>query len=270
MWLITTMIVLGVVSIIEIPSEVARWKYAAAVEAWADGKQEAALAKLEEAMEWDAEEPRFLVERARWRTEMRQFDAALADINTAVNKLGETPFLLVERSKIRQFLGQHEAAIADWVELERRSVATGFPERVEALNGLAYARAVGNIDLEKALTDVNAALEIDPQSAAMLDTRGFIYYRLGRQKEAKADLDRAIALQETLREKMSILRSENASRIVDPREEKALEKIEDQGMAVIYYHRSLIHGALEDEAARKSDFEKAKELAGREPDETLF
>ncbi len=60
---------------------------------------------------------------------------------------------------------------------------------VETLNALAYARALANVELDQALTDINEALGYRPEDPALRDTRAWVYYRMGRYEEAFADAD---------------------------------------------------------------------------------
>jgi tetratricopeptide (TPR) repeat protein len=74
-------------------------------------------------------------------------------------------------------------------ELDRRNVV--------ALNNYAYLRAES--DPDDALKHAERALEIAPDSAAVLDTMGWIYYRKGLYGEAVTYLDRAMAREATPR-----------------------------------------------------------------------
>jgi len=64
----------------------------------------------------------------------------------------------------------------------------------DCLNSLAYSYAEDNVYLDKALQYVNAALVAEPANAAYLDTLGWVYYRLGRYKDALRELKRADAI----------------------------------------------------------------------------
>lgn len=68
------------------------------------------------------------------------------------------------------------------------------PESHEALNYLAYTWAERNTRLEEALDFVTRALDAEPDNGAYLDTLGWVYYRLGRFDEARAQIERAIGI----------------------------------------------------------------------------
>jgi tetratricopeptide (TPR) repeat protein len=65
-----------------------------------------------------------------------------------------------------------------------------------ALNNFAYERALAGEDLDEALADVDRALDLTPANAAFLDTRGYLYFLLGKYEEALPDLEQAVQLAE--------------------------------------------------------------------------
>ena len=65
------------------------------------------------------------------------------------------------------------------------------PEYADALNYLAYVWAVRNERLEEALHHILAALALDPENAAYLDTLGWVYFRMGRLEDAMKFLEQA-------------------------------------------------------------------------------
>lgn len=65
------------------------------------------------------------------------------------------------------------------------------PESPTALNGLGYVLACSEKDLTKALFLCKKAVDSDSDSAAYLDSLGWVYYKLGLLKESKTFLKRA-------------------------------------------------------------------------------
>ena len=55
-----------------------------------------------------------------------------------------------------------------------------------------WARAVANVELDLALADCDEAVRAAPRSAPVLDTRAFVYLRMGRNEEAIKDYDAAL------------------------------------------------------------------------------
>ena len=64
--------------------------------------------------------------------------------------------------------------------------------RPNALNGRCWARGQLNRDLDKALSDCNAALKAFPARANFLDSRGLVRLRRGEFDAALADYDAAL------------------------------------------------------------------------------
>ena len=62
---------------------------------------------------------------------------------------------------------------------------------VTSLNGLGYVLATENRDLTKALSCCKKAVQNSPDSAACLDSLGYVYFKLGLLKDAKKYLEMA-------------------------------------------------------------------------------
>jgi tetratricopeptide (TPR) repeat protein/predicted aspartyl protease len=63
------------------------------------------------------------------------------------------------------------------------------------LNGRCWARAVARTDLDKALSDCNAAVKQEPHNANILDSRAFLHLARGEWDAAVVDYDTALAVQ---------------------------------------------------------------------------
>ena len=59
-------------------------------------------------------------------------------------------------------------------------------------NNYAYALSERGIQLERALKMVNIALDADPKNSSYLDTKGWVYFKMGKYKEAKDFIEKAI------------------------------------------------------------------------------
>jgi tetratricopeptide (TPR) repeat protein len=62
-------------------------------------------------------------------------------------------------------------------------------------NSRCWLRVTHNRELPEALADCNEALRLDPKSAAALDSRGLVHYKLGDFEASLADYDAALALE---------------------------------------------------------------------------
>src|SRR5262245_52650870 len=177
------LVLVGACAIAEVPQEIGRWKLANALELRHAGKKEEAYQALDEAMHRFPRNALLLLQRADWRLEDGESAKAEADWDQLLELPRDSVELLKLHSQILQNAGKFKEAIVDWERLNVLSERSGRPGRAEALNGLAYARALAQIDLAKALDNVNAALKLTPESGSILDTRGYLLY-LNRQYEA--------------------------------------------------------------------------------------
>jgi tetratricopeptide (TPR) repeat protein len=66
------------------------------------------------------------------------------------------------------------------------------PGKADLLNSRCWLKATGNLALDSALKDCTKAIELSEQSASILDSRGVVYFRLGRMEDALADFDAAL------------------------------------------------------------------------------
>lgn len=70
------------------------------------------------------------------------------------------------------------------------------PEDADALNALGYTMADRTTDYEEALGYIERALALSPEQPAILDSMGWVLFKLGRAEEALDYLQRAFAGQE--------------------------------------------------------------------------
>jgi tetratricopeptide (TPR) repeat protein len=244
------------------PVEIAAWHLAAAQEERAAGKKEEAYDRLTDAMRWSPRSAGLYLQRAAWKLEDKQLDEALGDADQAAELNPDDYDTLSLRALILQHLDRHAEAIQDWKAIDRLSLTRGWPDRTTALNGLAYARAVGKLDLKEATRNVEEALKLEPRNPAILDTRGYLLYLQGEHAKALVDMDAAVKGIEAIRRGPSLRPPSD----IDISGVNAPE----QGIAVIYYHRALVLKALGREAEAEQDLRATRELIGREPDEKLF
>ncbi len=186
------------------PREVANWYHAAALEVYLVGDSEAAIRYINRSIEWSPD----------------KLDG------------------YVTRSEIYQRLGRHKEAIRDQdriVEIYRAS--TNLPLD-NALNNRAYYRALGEIELDEGLEDVQQAIQIvGDERASFLDTRGYLHYLLGNLDSAEIDLVRATELAEQDYD-FAIRKIDQISH-VGLREKQRTQY--DHYLAVIYHHLGLLY-----------------------------
>lgn len=119
------------------------------------GNTDEALRQVDEALRIDPFDPSALTQRAGINLERKRYDLALADTDRALALRPDIPSLWNERCWVRAVWGQ---------------------------------------ELDKALTDCDAALKAMPKMAAALDSRGLVNLRQGRFEAAVRDYDAALVL----------------------------------------------------------------------------
>ncbi len=80
-------------------------------------------------------------------------------------------------------------------EADLRKILATNPEDVNALNALGYTLADRTDRYREALEMISRALAAQPDSAAIIDSYGWVLYRLGRNKDALVELRRAFTKQ---------------------------------------------------------------------------
>ncbi|MBY6067532.1 tetratricopeptide repeat protein [Leisingera aquaemixtae] len=116
----------------------------------------------------------------------RAYDKALA--NTPEDS-GSRWFLLYARGICHERLDQWEQAEADF----RASLALD-PNRPQVLNYLGYSLVEKSSKLDEALDMIERAVAARPDSGFIVDSLGWVLYRMGRFDEAVAHMERAVEL----------------------------------------------------------------------------
>ncbi|MCG5529378.1 tetratricopeptide repeat protein [Halorhodospira halochloris] len=138
---------------------------------------------LEQESDWL---PRSAMDKARLLRKKGKEDAALAVYSEALEAVGTDVDLLYGRGVLRAMMGDDVSA-----EEDLRRVLELAPDDPHAMNALGYTLADNDRDLVEALELITKALEKRPNSAAILDSKGWVLYRLGRLEEALEYLERA-------------------------------------------------------------------------------
>lgn len=260
----TLALVLGPLLYAWFPTEVSRWYQASAIEKYLSGDQKGASEALDQALRWDPGNPSAHRLRASWRLDDGDYLGALEDCNHALELSEADRRTYRQRSLALQHLGRHQEAIEDLKKVAELLQYGSTARRATVLNDLAYARALGNTELDEALADVKKAMETVGENAAMLDTRGFIYYRLDDLEPAKRDMDAAVkGIEKDLRE------AQNPNRVVDQRDFEQRLKVVRHSEAVMRYHRALVYDKIGDTDEAEKDRKRVRDL-GYEPNKKLF
>lgn len=80
-------------------------------------------------------------------------------------------------------------------EADFRKILVADPDSTAALNALGYTLADRTTRYQEALELIDRARTAEPDNAAIIDSYGWVLYRLGRKNDALTELRRAFALQ---------------------------------------------------------------------------
>ena len=116
----------------------------------------------------------------------KQYEEALDLFTEALAQLTDNNRLLYARALTAEKLGQIDLAVKDLESIVKRE-----PENAQALNALGYTLVDKTEHLEKGLSYIKKALKLEPNDAAIHDSMGWAYYRLGQYDEALKYLKRA-------------------------------------------------------------------------------
>ena len=120
--------------------------------------------------------------------EASQGDAAFAVLGKALTKFPNNTDLLYDYAMVAE-----KANDLDVMEKSLRRVIELAPANQNAYNALGYSFAERNIRLPEAYTLVEKALTIAPDDPFIMDSLGWVQFRLGKLKEAEDLLRRAYA-----------------------------------------------------------------------------
>ncbi len=98
-------------------------------------------------------------------------------------------FLLYARAIAHEREGDWENAEADF-----RKALELNPGQPQVLNYLGYSLVEKQIKLDEALSLIEQAVEASPESGYIVDSLGWVLYRLGRYEEAVTHMERAVEL----------------------------------------------------------------------------
>ena len=149
---------------------------------------------------------------------MRRYGDALGAYDRVIEYRPESESAVLGKAELLLRMGRLDDAIAGYRQCVER-----WPDSAMSLNALGYTLADRTSDYAEARKLIKNALQIDPDSAAIIDSYGWVLYRLGENERALEELQRAY---EKLKD------AEVASHIVEvlgslKRLEEALEVLEE-------------------------------------------
>ncbi|NHZ40362.1 tetratricopeptide repeat protein [Massilia aquatica] len=114
---------------------------------------------------------------------------AYAVMEQGVAQLPGNPDLLYDFALLAEKMGKVEV-----MEKNLRQVMQLAPDNHHAYNALGYSLAERSVRLDEALALIDKALKMAPADPFIMDSMGWVQYRLGNLDEAEAHLRRAYAL----------------------------------------------------------------------------
>lgn len=114
---------------------------------------------------------------------------AYAVLSAALARNPDEPALLYDTAMAAERLNRLEA-----VETHLKRLIELHPDHAHAHNALGYTWAERNVRLPEAQQLIDRALELAPDDAAILDSAGWVRFRLGQLTAARPYLERAFAL----------------------------------------------------------------------------
>jgi tetratricopeptide (TPR) repeat protein len=121
-------------------------------------------------------------------TEAERLDEAMAVYNKALADNND-PDLLYSRAMLAEKMGRLDA-----LENDLKTILTDDPDNAQALNALGYTLADRTDRYQEAYELISRALELNPDDFYVLDSMGWVLYRLGRLDEAVVHLRRALEI----------------------------------------------------------------------------
>ncbi|MDA1107106.1 MAG: tetratricopeptide repeat protein [Proteobacteria bacterium] len=112
-------------------------------------------------------------------SEQKQYDETMDLYNSALTEQPNDSNLLYARAMLAEKMGR-----LDLLEQDLRAVIEREPENATALNALGYTLADRTARYQEALGYIERALQLRPQDPSVIDSMGWVFYRLGRHQEA--------------------------------------------------------------------------------------
>jgi tetratricopeptide (TPR) repeat protein len=137
----------------------------------------------------EAEQVQLLQAEAQLLRETHQPQQAGEVLEAAMQRFPNNPDLLYDYAMLAE--SQHKVAE---MEASLRKVMEIAPNNQHAYNALGYALADRNIRLDEALSLIEKALQLAPDDPFILDSLGWVKYRLAKPEEAEQALRRAYTL----------------------------------------------------------------------------
>jgi len=153
-------------------------------------KTELALTMLDNmSLRGDAQLVSMTLTKADILRRLKRFSDAMEGFNKALEKLPANSDLLYARALMAERVGRIDILMVDL-----KTILKTEPNNAHALNALGYTLADRTGKFKEALEYISRALKLLPNDPAIIDSMGWIQYRLGNNDEALKHLTRAYDL----------------------------------------------------------------------------
>jgi tetratricopeptide (TPR) repeat protein len=153
------------------------------------GKLDAARARLQQAGAQNSQQRvQLILAEAQLLREANQPKAAFDMVQNALERLPNQPDLLYDHAMLAEKIER-----MDILETSLRKLIALRPDHAHAYNALGYSLADRNERLPEARELIEKALKLAPDDSFIIDSMGWVLYRLGRLKDAHEWLQRAFA-----------------------------------------------------------------------------
>jgi Flp pilus assembly protein TadD len=137
----------------------------------------------------EREETQLIIAEGQLLREANQPKEGLEVLNAGVKRFPNNTDLLYDYAMMAEKGNQLEE-----METALRKIMQIAPENQHAYNALGYSLAERNVRLEEAHTLIEKALKLAPEDPFIMDSMGWVQFRMGRLKEAETLLRRAYEL----------------------------------------------------------------------------
>lgn len=119
----------------------------------------------------------------------KKFIYSMERINYGLKKYKDNGSFLYTRALVAEQIDR-----LDILEDDLKKLISLEPKNAQALNALGYTWANNNIKLKQANKYIDLALDIEPNDAAILDSKGWVLFKLGKYRQSEKYLTRALNL----------------------------------------------------------------------------
>jgi tetratricopeptide (TPR) repeat protein len=147
------------------------------------------LARLREQSSDPATNIRLFLAEGEILRDAREYVMAMSVYDRALTEFPNNTDLLYARALTAEKIDR-----VDWLERDIHSILEREPDNAHALNALGYTLADRTNRYEEAMGYIQRALELKPDEPAIIDSMGWINYRMGNYDQALKYLRRAVSL----------------------------------------------------------------------------